>query len=268
MTATPELEKAITLIKKLLAKAASAEKIGNAHEAAAFAAKANELLLKHKLEMTEVEAADLVSADDVIGQDWVDSAEAAGMRSSRSRSAWLESLASGIVRAHFCRILVVPGSKQINFVGKSIDRQLAVYLFRVLAANGHRLATLHERKVRTEAARRGWPMPERPRNSFLLGYVAEIQNRLAALRAEVEKRGGQHAVVRFDAATKAVDAWLKANIETFAAGGLKRRVHDAGSYDAGKKAGKEANLNPGIGGGAPSSRGTIGAGQLLIKGGK
>ena len=51
------MENVIDKLRKIMAHAASAREIGNLAEAEAFAAKAQELLLRHKLDMTEVEFA-------------------------------------------------------------------------------------------------------------------------------------------------------------------------------------------------------------------
>ena len=59
-------DKMIDRIQKLLAHADSAKKLGNEEEAQAFAAKVNELLLKHKLSMSSVEVA-AQDADDAMG---------------------------------------------------------------------------------------------------------------------------------------------------------------------------------------------------------
>ena len=110
-------------LAKLQSHADSAKAIGNEAEAEAFAAKVAELLVTHKLSMTEVEFA-AQAEDDPVDGAYVDYAKYAPDQSGRTRVWWQETLIDVVARAHFCRIMVVPGSSRIFLVGRGSDRQV------------------------------------------------------------------------------------------------------------------------------------------------
>ena len=268
---TQDLEKTLRLIKHLFAHAESAAQIGSSEEAATFAAKANELLLKHKLEMTDIELV-TQDQDDPIERDYFDVAQAANLKKGggRRRAAWIESLASALCNAHFCKLLVIPGTKRIVIIGRNSDRQIVQYLLTTLVREGERLAILYERQARTEAKRTGLPIPEQPKRGFQLGFTKGVRERLTEMRASVVKQGGQFALIRFDQAQQAVTKWFDQKY-----GRTRSAGHAPGSstsnlsaVEAGRKAGRSQNLHGGLSGGSASSNGTLASGSRLIGGGK
>lgn len=260
--------KTIDLIKKLLAHAASAESLGSVEEAAAFAAKANKLLLEHKLEMTdlEVEAQD---KDDKVHREYFDPSDALRWVGKGRRVAWLEGLVSGIARANFCRIAVISGSKKVALIGRPSDVAIVKYLITTLVREAERLSVLYERQVRVGAERAGLPTPEQPKRGFLLGFVHAVIERLRLMRQDVAQAGGKHALVRFEQAEQAVQVYMKENYKGHAGGfGGSAQSGNNHAFEAGRTAGKAVNLNPGIGGGSAGKQTTISKGQNLIGGGK
>jgi len=266
---TADLQKTLSLIKKLMAKADSAAQIGSAEEAATFAAKANELLLKHKLEMTDLELA-TEDTDDPIEDGYVDVAKAAGLKKGGGarRAAWIEGLASRLCNAHFCKLLVVPGSKTIRIIGRKSDKQIVEYLLTTLVREGERLAILYERVSRVSAQRAGLPIPQQPKRGFLLGFTAGIGEKLREMRAAVMQQGGQHAVVRFQQASAAVQKYFDDTVgRTTKAGAPKASTANGAAFNAGKQAGRSQSLHGGLGG-ASSSKSTLGKAGNLLGGGK
>lgn len=263
---TDQTLKTIDLIRKLLAKSESAAQLGSAEEAAAFAAKASELLLRHKLDMTDLEVS-TEEADEPVGRHSFDPSETMRWVSKGRRVAWLQALVSGIARANFCRILVIPGSKTVVVIGRPSDAAIVKYLTHVLVREAERLAVLYERQVRVGAERAGLPRPVEPKKGFLLGFVDAVLKRLREMRASVEKAGGKHALVRFQAAELAVTKWMEQR-KFSAVGGLNHGGGNAHAWEAGRQAGSKVNLNPGLGGGPVSKQPTIAKGQNLLGGGK
>jgi hypothetical protein len=82
------------------------------------------------------------------------------------------------------------------------------------------------------------------------------------MRAEVEAKGGQFALVRFRKAEQEVEALVKQHRDPKAKSRGSRIVSSA--YGAGREAGKTVGLHGGLGGGSSSSRGTLARGQMLL----
>jgi hypothetical protein len=262
------MEKTLRLIKHLLAHADSAAQIGSSEEAATFAAKANELLLKHKLEMTDLELA-TEEEDDPIDGEYVDVAAKAGLKKGGGarRAAWIESMAMALCNANFCKLLVVPGTKIIRIIGRRSDRQIVQYLLTVLVREGERLAILYERKARVSAERAGLPIPQQPKRAFQLGFTAGVKEKLWEMKRSVVQQGGQFAVQRFAKAEFAVQKYYESLGKKRSVGGPSGSTSNQSGYLAGKQAGKAQNLNGGLGS-ASSQGGTLAKGTHLLGGGK
>lgn len=263
-----EKDKTLTLIKKLLDKADSAAAIGSTAEAGTFAAKASELLLKHKLEMTDLEALEQDN-NDKMADFYFDPVDAARIKMGKGRrAAWLEGLVSSIARAHFCRILIIPGSKRVRLIGRDSDVAIVKYLVGVLAHEAVRLSVLYERVSRVSAQRAGLPIPNAPKRGFLLGFTAAIIERLRSTRAEVQHTGGIHAVLRFTKAENDVVQYIKHNIKTSKVGGFSAGAvtTNGSAWVAGQAAGRKVSLNTGLSGGTVKSQGTLSKGLNLLEG--
>ncbi len=264
---TTEVETVLARVKKLLTHADSAAALGSQEEAAAFAAKATQLLLDHKLSLSDVELL-AEQAEDPILDGWfnpmahTDIKRGAGAR----RAAWVEEIICAVAAAHFCSVIVLPGSKRVCIVGRKSDGELACYLIVTLITVADRLAVKHERVVRVAAQKNGDAPPESPKRAFLLGFAAAIAQRLRAQRQQAMQQGGQHALTVFRSAELAVAEHIKANIKTSKVGSPSSVVHDADSFSAGHAAGKQVSLHGGLAEG--TKQGTLGKGQALLGGGK
>lgn len=258
--------KILDLVRKLLAKADSAQQIGSMEEAATFAAKASELLMRHKLELSEVEL-QLEEDEDPLTNDYADISESLGL-SSNKREPWLTALFHNVAKAHFCTALYVPHSKRVRLIGRESNRQIVVYLVAVLAKAARDLAAQHATEARREAERTtswthsNWSRRDtiRTKASFLVGFVTTVRERLAAMRKEVEEAGGQFAMVRFNKAEEEVRNAAAAHAGK---GRNKLSVHNENAYKAGQAAGQNVSLHGGLNGGG-SSRGTLSRGQRLL----
>jgi len=168
-------------VAKLLNMAAGAKAVGNQHEAEAFAAKVQELLVEHALSMTEVEAAQS-AADDPI-----DETRTAPLRNGRVeyRSAleWQRMLAEAIVHSYGGHLLTLYGSSALIFVGRASTRPVMVYVYETLVTVARRLM----RRARKEAREQGvWQSGYD--GSYMVGFARAIRERLLAERRAMEDR--------------------------------------------------------------------------------
>lgn len=98
-------------IAKLLRKA---EGTSNEHEAALFAAKAQELLARHNLDEAKVRARDATASDPITEQNY----------GRKSVAPWRRQVAQGCAKLYFCRLLCV--GSELEFVGKSHNVEVAI----------------------------------------------------------------------------------------------------------------------------------------------
>lgn len=219
----------LTKIRQLLAHAESAEKIGSQAEAEAFAAKANKLMLEHKLQMADVERFG-DEDEDPMGHEQYDASSVDGIPNGK-RLQWLERLMAHLCKAHFCEFIVFPGTRQYRVIGREADRQITLYLFDVLASTAERLSLAHYHEVHKKWRDNGSIPREKPyraQRSFRLGFA--------------------EAIVVFNDAAVATKEYMNDNFRTSRASGLNNS-YDKRSHGAGYAAGQKANLNTGIGGG-------------------
>lgn len=246
----------IEKIRKLHAKARSAAEIGNEAEAAAFSAKVQELLVRHELEMTEVEYAERHD-DDAIDSLYYDPSDAGGKR-TKVRVAWQENLASVIARGFFCRILVIPGSNRIVFVGRKLHREMAVYVYSRLLHDVERMrkAARHEAYVaggRSKKATVGFNAAFH--NHFVAAVAQRMREAARARDEELKQSGNGTAIIRLQDAHAAVQKWMDQRHTRPASGVSGRQGFNAAGAAAGRAAGQRANLGAdGVGGGAGGSK--------------
>ncbi|HKV42546.1 MAG TPA: DUF2786 domain-containing protein [Blastocatellia bacterium] len=119
-------ERILDKIVKLIRYADSARSIGNVAEAEAFAARINDMLIKHKLSIGDIEREG--SSEGGIAVQLLDLADL-GLGDSQERVFWSEGLAVAIAIHHFCTVLVHPQGREIYFVGRNEDRQIAMYIY-------------------------------------------------------------------------------------------------------------------------------------------
>lgn len=232
-------ERLLARLVKLQAKAESAQELGNVREAEAFAAKVSELLIRHKLSMTDLEFAQEYESEGV--ESTVVPPAAWGGRPAARRVRWVEDLAQVIAEAHGCRSLVYPGSNLVGFAGRYTDRVVVVYLFRKLARD---LTAMCETAHSEAKARREWS-PRTWRRSWRTGAVDGLYSRLAELRREAEAESGSNALVRLSG--EAVDSWLKDNSVGTAEDLKDPLILNNDAYRDGRRAAGEVSLSPGVG---------------------
>lgn len=233
-------DKVLEKLQKIKAHADSAKKIGSLEEAEAFAQMLQRLLLKHKLELTDIELEqeekdEPVEASEI---DWED------IKVRSTRIAWIEQLAIIIAKAHFCRVLVHPGSSQITLVGRRTDSSVAEYMIVTLTRAADRLARAERRAYRREVFRRDGTKDAAA--GFKAAFLKSFINRLAE-RYEAEKRAqtatSSTALVRFNRADSAVRDWFSGH-RTKRASIVRgsRHDHNAEGHRRGAAAADRINL--------------------------
>jgi len=262
---SPDKQKIATKLKKLLDKARSAEQIGNAAEAAAFAAKAQEWLTKHHLTMSEVEFAAL-DEEHPQGLTAVRPKEH-GIPVSKKRVEWSESLGRAIADSFFCIMVVSSGSNKVYFVGRDHHREMAVYVYVRLVREILRLQDSEREKLwwaENKKCRENGHDEQEARqyaNEACLGFKAAFRNSFVdtvRLRLSEERKAARDeaakaakadpnstALIRLDGSHKAVREWMKAHFKTSSASGLN------GQW-SGNRAGRESGYRHG-------SRASLGA---------
>jgi len=251
---TPQ-EKVLDKLRKLLAHAESAKTLGNEAEAHAFMSKVREILVTHKLEMSDVELEEQLE-DDPIDKEYV----VAGGKEKKTRDSWAVKMAVAVAKAYFCDLLIVTGSNKLIFIGRGTDRQAAIYVTQRL------IEFVNTEAKKEHAALRYKLWKERDGDmsaahgfvaSFKLGALQRIRTRLRELRQEDERKHARFAVV-LASAEAANKQWLKDNMKV---GKVNVNVKGGGNEygrQRGEAAGDRANIRAdGLGSGSTTRDASI-----------
>lgn len=159
-----EQEKILEVIKKCLALSTSS----NEHEAAAAAAKAQELLFKHNLSMAQVEDIQEVSA---VGESHEN------YHVSKNEGFWIRDLAFAVAKFNFCEAMVGSrhGHNWITFIGEKHNMEVTSEIFKWLAGQ---LSPLAREAWKVYNASNGYERKGAFRRGFFEGAVSTIRHRL------------------------------------------------------------------------------------------
>lgn len=204
-------------IDKIIAKVAKLLELGdlskNPSEAEAIAAsmKAQELLAKYNLDIT-----------DVTGEEKTESVEQC-IADVGTGKKWKYSLAEVVATSYCCKVYYI-NSEQVIFFGKSssalIARRVFVYLFEV----GCRLANAYVKERRD-----AWEETKGLYNSFCLGFVQGIDGELS-----------RHCTALALVVPQEVNESFKAFSENFKTMKHNMSVNDGEAYQQGKIEGRRA----------------------------
>ena len=232
-------------IQKLLAKADSLKQLGNEAEAMAFLDGANKLLMKHKLEMSDIDLK-LRDQEDPVKMHYVNPGDL-GLKSKKAQILWENALVKATAEAYFCRIIVVEKSNHFWLVGRREDRAIAEFMIVTLIRFAEQEADRAYVKYFYECKDKGDVTLARGyRSNFLLGFTDRVVGRFKDEFKQAEKEGGQHAIVRIQQERKATQDFMdqlrqKGFTKDLARPNLRGQVNHAG-LEAGKAAGARANL--------------------------
>lgn len=226
------MEDIVAKIQKMLEIATNPST--NVNEAAVAAARAQELMFKHKLSLAEIELESGEAPVEKVGRDFVDS------EGSR-HFEWRSTLLSGLAYGFYCRTILsyfknAEGERQARtiLVGKPSDTQTLKYLFSYCCNEINRLCA-------EQGAGRG----ARYANSFRIGAAHAIWNAMRDKRKAQEQAEGvqETALVIIKRNDQENDAYVKANFKTYHES-YRGPSHGEG-YRDGTKAGATINLNGG-----------------------
>ena len=227
-------EKLLEKLAKIKAHADSAKEIGSEKEAEEFAEMLQKMLLKHKLEMTDIEFTKM-EVDEPVGTHRIDY-EKWGVDVKKTRIEWMERLASIVARAHFCRILIHPRSSRVTLVGRKTDAEVAEYMIITLQRAVRNLCGWAYYNFKCECIKRDGN--GKASNGFKEAWQKSFIERLA-VRYEEEKKAqageSSMALIRVNKSDTAVAQYMH-NYTRFA-GSLKPQ--SAGNME-GTKRGREA----------------------------
>ena len=209
-------EKLLDKLAKIQAHAESAKKIGSEAEAEAFAAMLQQLMLKHKIAMTDIQFANL-DKDEPICRHEMDYRKG-GVPSKKARSAWQEELALIVAQAHFCRILVKSRTNRVTMVGRESDCAVAEYTFMVLTRAITQLSNKSYDQFYYQCEKTGEThLAAGYKRSFIDAFVTRLAQRFYEEKEQTENTSST-ALVRIQTADLAIQEHMR-----------KRYTHTANS---------------------------------------
>ena len=236
-------EQALDKVRKLLALSKSS----NENESAIAAARAARIMEDYR-----IDAAMLLTAEDEREQFSMN-ADNLAARASRTQVKWYWALAWAIANTSRCKPWYVfrEGLYRVSFVGRPSDSTACRYMLDAISNDVDQLAATFVRKHRYEANHRALS------NSFRLGCVRTIQNRLEATSREAATARRQElsgntqalaqlctALARLDQDDTALKVWLEDNAGKYRTP-RPVSVSSIDAYQAGRTAGHSVRLSGG-----------------------
>lgn len=232
-------EKAISRIEKLFVHAESAHRIGSQAEAEAFAAKARELMVKHKLELVDLDLSGEASSSSEPEVHYVNATEW-GDREKKRSVTWREALAWRLAPAYFCKMLRQSGrTNGIIIIGAPEDKDAFLRGFQTLLAVAEDLCSKDYDQWTASSGYldRTW------KTSWYDGFVKGVHERVQAEMLKEKQNLEEHALVAVkDQMAKVENTLQKHFPRVRSSRSTRTRVH----YDAqarGRKAGKQSHNN-------------------------
>jgi hypothetical protein len=228
------------IIRKIAALKRLAERAGSPEEAAAAAAKVQELMFTYEISEALVEEAGQ-PASPYVNHEGV-----------KVNSSWRATLLSAAATASFVRIIRVGSVRRL--VGRTDRVQGALDLYTYLADTVDSLSKAAYREYILEFRATAWPdsVPETPNHwghAFRCGAADTILRRMRAQRAEDEAKARQQA--NASQALIVIDAGLAKAVAEFYPNltkGTQRSAINGSGYSAGMAAGQRVGLSraPGV----------------------
>lgn len=231
-------ENVMRKLAKIKALKESAESIGSEGEAMAAAAMLNELLLRHKLEMTDIQWEQEIKEEPVeaypVGggvkcggreSDWKNTyKDYPDVEVKKKRIQWSEDLARMISRAYGCQWLLNTGSSRITFVGRKSNVAVVEYMYitmyRVVEALSWKEYKTARNKVKWESIKEypkamqskvkvDYSELEGYRNAWINGFVNRVREMLNDMREkEQADTSAGTALMRIDKDKQAVALYM------------------------------------------------------------
>lgn len=237
----------IELLKKVIAQEKSEREIGNLAAAETFAAKVQELLTKHKLNMTDVEFA-AEEANEPILAECVSSDDLLCLNAKTKNDRWHSILISTIADANFCQV-ICGKSNRFVIVGRDSDRQVVKMMFTYLAQACVEMARREANSARCKIGffsgdRRGKSAANRVFiSSFKTGFALAINTRLQAKRLELKAGAQSQGLIRIDQLELATNTAMKRLFPNARQVSERVTSRSAVGYYAGKSYGSAVGIN-------------------------
>jgi hypothetical protein len=260
-------EKVLDTLGKLRAHMESAQDLGSEQEAQAFAEMIQRLLIKHKLEMTDIQYNKHLQDEPVeeyrVGGGTMPQSPGSRVRVmvdfpdvevAGQRIEWMETLGGVIARAHSCSILVpAKGSSLIWFVGRHSDIKVAEYMYVTMIRAVNKLSHKAYMKLRRECRAQdngGGRYLGRTyhfKESWRAGFITRLHERFEEAKREMEGAGSKTALVRINKEALAVRDYMKEKFGDKSARSLGgARGHNSEGYLKGKEMADGINLKPNV----------------------
>jgi hypothetical protein len=226
-------ENVMRKLAKIKALKESAEQIGSEGEAMAAAALLNELLVKHKLEMTDIEWDLEIKEEPVdrypVGGGIKFGSEDNGWKQTykdypdvevkRKRIEWSERLARLISRTYGCDFLINPGSSRITFVGRKSNVAIVEYMYitmyRVVEKLSWKEYKTARNKLKWASIKEGIPTGDIDysslsgyRSSWIEGFVGRVREMLNEMHQAAEQDSSGTALMRINSDALATERFL------------------------------------------------------------
>lgn len=173
-------------LKKMAAKLGSLRELGSEAEATSFSELMQKLATEHQIEASEIAPEDREELDPIIRL--VPPYAKYGIKVKQRQTQWMIDLGIPVADGHYCRLLVLPHSSAVVFVGRTSQVEVAAEVYLKLLTVAESLADKEYVKFFYEMKREGDVKRARGfRQSFLLGFCYRVGVRYAeymeALRA-------------------------------------------------------------------------------------
>jgi hypothetical protein len=236
-------DEALEKVRKLLRLAESP----NVHEAVLAAGRAQEIMERFKIESLSVESKDSQLPEEPIRDFDIDPLDA-------NYATWKSRLAVALARENQCKVYSgqhAYGKRNVSLIGRATDVSTVRYLYAYLIREINRLSD-------RDCAGCGRTYY----NNFRLGAVQEISDRLQQQRKATREKmrveaslnaDNSRALIVLDSALAKLDKrrddvelWTKTHL-SLRCGSGSRITFNGSARDAGRRAGREINLNRGKG---------------------
>ena len=228
----------VDLLNKLINSERSERELGNVAAAETFAAKAQELLFKHKLTMTDLDYAAEEADEPVVGEVF-SAEELLDMPPKSSSDMWLGVLINALCKSNFCKVIRNRGNNY-TVVGRLSDRNAVSMLFVYLSKAAMEMS-------KQAANDRGLDGRRSFITSFKLGFSSAIGKRLRVTTQELKAGAQEQGLMRIDQLEKKVTDKFRDMFPHTTSGRNVRNV-SCKNY-SGFSAGKAYGHAVGIGGG-------------------
>lgn len=250
-------DKLIEKLAKIKRQAEGAKAIGSEHEAEAFAQMLQNLLLQHKLEMSDLDYEKEMAEEPIVndlpktegkfnGEKYVRFyADAPDVEIISRKQDWVVLLADVIGKFNSCQALHSGASSIVWFVGHKTNVAISEFLFFTMLRSAMSMSKKAAMKFRREEREKnGGAGNTQPgfRDSWLAGFITRLQQRLEEERNKFDSSG--MALVRVNKEALAVADFIgkMKNLKTVTS--RMPAAHNSAGYYAGKKAADEMNIKP------------------------